>query len=63
MWFINMGIKLLEHATQVGETVVEGWVRKILKIDIMQFGFMAGRSTTDAIFIVRQLHEEYLTKR
>ena len=29
----------------------------------MQFGLMAGRSTTDAIFIVRQLHEKYLTKK
>ena len=28
----------------------------------MQFGFMAGRSTTDAIFIVRQLQEKYLAK-
>ena len=28
----------------------------------MQFGFMAGRSTTDAIFIVCQLQEKYLAK-
>ena len=28
----------------------------------MQFGFMAGRSKTDAIFIVRQLQEKYLAK-
>ena len=40
----------------------EARVRKILKIDSMQFGFMAGRSTTDAIFIVRQLQEKYLAK-
>ena len=33
-----------------------------MKIDSMQFGFMAGRNTTDAIFIVRQLHEKYLAK-
>ena len=34
-----------------------------MKIDSMQFGFMAGRSTTDAsIFIVRQLQEKYLAK-
>jgi hypothetical protein len=29
----------------------------------MQFGFMAGKWTTDAIFIVRQLQEKYLVKR
>ena len=33
-----------------------------MKIDDMQFGFMAGRSTTDAIFIVRQLQEKYLAR-
>jgi hypothetical protein len=42
--------------------VIEGRVRKIVKIDSMQFGFMAGRSTTDAIFMVRQLQEKYLAK-
>ena len=47
---------------KVLERVIEGRVRKIVKIDDMQFGFMAGRSTTDAIFIVRQLQEKYLTR-
>ena len=28
----------------------------------MQFEFMSGRGTTDAIFIVRQLQEKYLAK-
>ena len=44
------GIKLLEHAMTVLERVVEGRVRKIVKIDSMQFGFMVGRGTTDVIF-------------
>ena len=56
------GIKLLEHAMKVLERVIEGRVRKIVKIDDVQFGFMAGRSTTDAIFIVRQLQEKYLAR-
>ena len=29
-----------------------------MRIDDMQFGFMYGRSTTDAIFTVRQLQEK-----
>ena len=57
------GIKLLEHTMKVLERVIEGRVRKIVKIGSMQFGFMAGRSTTDAIFIVRQLQEKYLAKK
>ena len=56
------GIKLLEHAMKVSERVIEGRLRKIVKIDSMQFGFMSGRSTTDAIFIIRQLQEKYLVK-
>ena len=34
---------------KVLERVIETRVRKIVKIDSMQFGFMAGSSTTDAI--------------
>ena len=56
------GIKLLKHAMKVLERVIEERVRKIVKIDDMQFGFMAGRSTTDAIFLVRQLQEKYLAR-
>ena len=57
------GIKLLDHVMKVLERVIEGRVRKIVTIDEMQFGFMAGRGTTDAIFVVRQLQEKYLTKK
>jgi hypothetical protein len=32
-------------------------------IDDMQFGFMEGESTIDAIFIERQLQEKYLGKK
>ena len=56
------GIKLLEHAMKVLERVIERRVRNIVKIDDMQFGFMTGKGTTDAIFIVRQLQEKYLAK-
>ena len=45
---------------KVLERVIEERVRKIVKIDDMQFGFMAGGGPTDAIFIVRQLQEKYL---
>ena len=38
--------------------VIEGRVRKIVKIDNMHFGFMEGRGRTDAIFIVYQQQAE-----
>ena len=56
------GIKLVEHAIKILERVIERRVRNVVKIDSMQFGFMAGKSTTDAIFIVRQLQEKYLAR-
>lgn len=57
------GIKLLEHAMKVFERVIEGRLRKEGRIDQMQFGFCAGKGTTDAIFIVRQLQERYSEKK
>ena len=56
------GIKLLEHGMKVFERVLEARLRRNVVIDDMQFGFMPGRGTTDAIFIVRQLQERYLEK-
>ncbi|XP_060771234.1 uncharacterized protein slc22a21 isoform X2 [Neoarius graeffei] len=56
------GLKLTEHCLKVVERVVENIARELVSINEMQFGFMPGRSTTDAIFIVRQLQEKYLAK-
>ena len=54
------GLKLIEQAMKVLERVVEGLIRQRVEIDEMQCGFMSGRGTTDAIFIVRQLQEKHL---
>ena len=45
---------------KVLEVVVEGLIRQRVEIDEMQCGFMSGRGTTDAIFIVRQLQKKHL---
>ena len=41
-------------------TIVDGLIRQLVSIDNSQFGFVPGRGTTDAIFVVRQLQEKYL---
>ena len=46
-------MKMLEH-------VEAGLIRERVEIDEMQYGFILGCGTTDAIFIVCQLDEEHL---
>ena len=56
------GLKLVDQVLKVVERVIEKMIRECIVIDDMQFGFMPGRGTTDAIFIVRQLQEKFLDK-
>ena len=53
------GIKLMCHTTKLYERVLEQRIRNCVNISDEQFGFMPGRSTTDAIFILKQLQEKY----
>jgi len=53
------GIKLLEHAIKVVERILEHRIRQQIEADDMQFGFMKGKGTTDAIFTVRQMQENF----
>ena len=39
---------------------MDGLIRQVVSIDDSQFGFVPGRGTADAIFVVRQLQEKYL---
>ena len=54
------GLKLTEKVMKILERVVDGLIRQLVSIDDSQFGFVPGRGTTDAIFVVRQLQEKYL---
>ena len=49
-------MKLLEQA-------LDSFIRKMVNIDEMQFGFVPGRGTTDTIFIVRQLQKYIAAKK
>ena len=56
-------IMLLEQPLKVLEGVLEKRIRCQVSIDNMQFGFMPGKGTTDAIFIMRQVQEKYQVKK
>ena len=53
------GIKLLTHTFKIWEKVVDRRLRECTEIHESQFGFMPGRSTTDAIFILKQTIEKH----
>ena len=56
------GVKLLEHAMKIVERVLERRIRTLVNLNEMQFGFMPGKGTVDAIFIVRRMQEAYQNK-
>ena len=56
------GIKLLEHAMKDVESIFEHRIRQQIEIDDVQFGFMKGKGTTDAIFMARQMQENFRVK-
>ena len=58
----NKAQKLLDHVMKGIQRVIGKNIRVRISIDDMQFGFMPGRGSTDAIFILRQLQEKHLAK-
>ena len=56
-------IKLLEHPMKVLERVLEKRIRCQVSIDNMQFGFMPGKGTTYATFIMRQVQKNTKQRR
>ena len=57
------GLKLTEHVIKVMERIVDGMILEMIAINEMQFAFVPGRGTTDAIFIIRQLQEKFLSRK
>ncbi|VDO95809.1 unnamed protein product [Heligmosomoides polygyrus] len=53
------GIKLISHTMKIYERLVDSRLREMVPISQVQWGFMPERSTTDAIFITRQVMEKY----
>ncbi|XP_066391984.1 uncharacterized protein [Miscanthus floridulus] len=57
------GIKLMSHTMKLWERVIEHRLRAITRFSMNQFGFMPGRSTMEAIFLIRQVMERYMEKK
>ena len=53
-------LKLTDQVMKLLERVLDSFIREMVDIDAMQFGFVPGHGTTDAIFIIRQLQEKYI---
>ena len=47
---------------KIVEKVLEKRLWRMVKMNEIQFGFMPGKGTIDAVFILRRLQEEYLEK-
>ena len=53
------GIKLMSHTMKLWERVIDTRLRQEINICEQQYGFMPGKSTTDALFALRMLMEKY----
>ena len=57
------GVKLLQHTMKIAERVLERRIRELVNIDSMSFGFVPRRGTTDALYVVQRIQEEYKKKK
>jgi hypothetical protein len=57
------GVKLLEHGMKIMERLFERRLRAVVEVNDMQCGFMPGKGTIDALFMVRMLQEKYDRKK
>ena len=53
----------MSHTMKLWERVIEHRLRAITWVFMNQFGFMPGRSTMEAIFLIRQVMERYIEKK
>ena len=59
----HRGVRLLEHGMKLWEKVLEERLRRLVSIDESQFSYQKGKSTTDALFVMRQVQERYVEKK
>ena len=54
------GLQLTKQSVKILDRSVDCLIRQVVSIDDSQHGFVPGRGTTDAIFVVLQLQKKYL---
>ena len=57
------GIKLMSHTMKLWERIIETRIREIVELGNIQFPFRNGMSTTEPIFALRILQEEYKERK
>jgi hypothetical protein len=55
--------KLMNHTTKLWERIIEHCLRGIMRISLNQFGFMPERSIMEAIFLTREVMEQYRAQK
>ena len=58
MWHYR-GIQLIGHTIKLCKRIIERRLRRDLRFSNQQYGFVPGKSTTDALFALRVLMEKY----
>jgi hypothetical protein len=53
----------MSHIMKLWERVIEHRLRKLITVSKNQFGFMPGRSTMEAIFLIRQFRRDIGNRR
>ena len=53
-------LKLTDQVMKLLQPVLDSFIREMVDIAAMQFGFVPGHGTTDATFIIRQLQDKYI---
>jgi hypothetical protein len=53
----------MNHTTKLWERIIEHCLRGIMRISLNQFGFMPERSIMEAIFLTREVMEQYRAQK
>ena len=56
-------MRLIEHGMKLWEKILEGRLNEVIEIGDNQFGFSAGKSTTDTINILRHIRQKNTENR